>query len=327
MNQNAPWDLSATMQPGSRTRLTFRFPDELLRGVEIPCIVVRGAADGPRLAIVAGVHGGEYPGPAAAIRLSREIDPAALSGTVVIIPIANISAFRQRTAFVTPEDGVNLNRAFPGNQHGTFSQVLARRLFDAVVLPADTLIDLHSGDIFESLSPFSGYYDVADDNLRERSETIARAFDIPVVDRFPAPDESNESLTAAAVLAGKASVMVEVGGNGLLTEDDESTIFFGLLNALRAIGCLDEPVRPTSPQLYEPVDGANAPVTGLWRPEISLNQAVRAGERLGAITDEFGDELALIESPADGNVVFYMTCLPVSAGESLVALGRPINAE
>ncbi len=325
MNQSAPWELLDAMPVGASQRLMLQFPDEPLRDIEIPCIAVRGVADGPSLAIVAGVHGGEYPGPAAAIRLSRELDPARLSGNVVIVPIANQTAFWNRTAFVTPDDGVNLNRSFPGDLNGSFSNVLAFRLFDAIVRPADALIDLHSGDIFESLSPFAGFYESSDADLCARSEAIARAFDVPIVDRFPQPDAANESLTAAAMLAGKASVIVEVGGNGLLTKADETTVFEGLLNALRAIGCLDEPVKPTTPTMYEPVDGADAPVGGLWRPAISLNQPVSAGDRLGVITDQFGDERAVIESPADGEVVFYMTCLPVAAGEFLVALGRPLE--
>jgi uncharacterized protein len=325
LSHQLPWELVRSIEPGTTERMTLRFSDHLLEGIEIPCIVVRGVNDGPDLAVVAGVHGGEYPGPAAAIRLARELDPASLSGNLVIVPVANQTAFWQRSAFVTPEDGKNLNRVFPGNPHGSFSQVLACRFFDAVVRPADTLIDLHSGDIFESLSPFSGFYDVEDEGLRKRSESIARAFDVPSICRYPAPSEDHGSLTSSAVHAGVAPVIVEVGGNGLLTEDDEQIVFDGLVNGLRAIGALEGQVQPTSPVWFEPVAGVEAGQDGLWRPEVALNQQVREGERLGVMMNQFGDVLAEFSAPSDGQVVFFMTCLPVSAGEPLVALGRPVS--
>ncbi len=321
-----PWELVNSIDPGTSERTVLRFPDSALQDIEIPCVVVRGAGDGPKLAVVAGVHGGEYPGPAAAIRLSREIDPAALSGSIVIVPVVNQTAFWGRTAFVTPDDGKNLNRVFPGNPDGSFSEVLACRLFDAVVRPADALIDLHSGDIFESLSPFSGFYDVLDDTLRTRSESIAWAFDLPSICKYPAPPVDNESLTAAAVRAGVASVLVEVGGNGLLNTEDENAVFDGLINSLRAIGCLDEPVQPTSPVRFEPVAGVDADKDGLWRPEVSLDQQVQAGDRIGVLTDQFGDVLSEFTAPEDGQVVFFMTCLPVQSGDFLVALGRPADS-
>lgn len=324
MQNQMPWAVADNLEPGSKQRLTLQFSDIVLDEIEIPVIVVRGTQDGPRIVVVSGVHGGEYPGPAAAIRLAREIDASVLSGSLVIAPVVNQSSFWQRTAFVTPEDGVNLNRVFPGDLNGTFSQVLAYRLFEAIVEPADTLIDLHSGDIFEALTPFSGYYQTSDPVLLERSERVAHGVMLPIVNRYASPDPDNGSLTAAATLAGKASAIVEVGGNGLISDDDETTVFNGLINVLRVLKALDGPVQEVPQRVFEPVDSADSPVAGLWRSTVKLNQWVAAGEYLGTITDLFGDELAVITAPVAGEVVFAMTCLPVHPGDTLVALGRPV---
>ncbi|TVR74097.1 MAG: succinylglutamate desuccinylase [Sphaerobacteraceae bacterium] len=322
MLNQTPWKIADDLAPGSKHRLELTFPDTVLDGVAIPATVIRGQTDGPRIAVISGVHGGEYPGPAAAIRLAREIDPAGLSGSLVIVPVVNQTAFWQRTAFVTPDDGINLNRVFPGDLNGTFSEVLARRLFDALVEPADILIDLHSGDIFESLTPFSGYYKMSDESLQERSATVAHAFMLPIVNAYPEPFPG--SLTSAAARAGVASAIVEVGGNGLLSSEDEAMVFDGLINALRAVNSLDEPARTVPQAIYEPVNSADAPAAGLWRPAVGLNQQVYAGERLGTLTDLYGDEIADIVAPEAGEVVFYMTCLPVHTGDTLVALGRSV---
>jgi predicted deacylase len=60
----------------------------------------------------------------------RELADRELRGSVTAVPVLNLSAFRSRTPFVTPDDGKNLNRCFPGNPHGTFTD----RLADAALL-------------------------------------------------------------------------------------------------------------------------------------------------------------------------------------------------
>ena len=66
------------------------------------------------------------------IDLAADLDPARLSGNVILLPLANPSAFYAGAKQVVPEDGVNLNRAFPGNSAGPLSARLAfawRRLY------------------------------------------------------------------------------------------------------------------------------------------------------------------------------------------------------
>ncbi len=56
-----------------------------------------------------------------------------------------------------PEDGKNLNRQFPGDPNGSYSQILAHALFEQLIRPADFVIDLHGGDMTEALEPFTIY--------------------------------------------------------------------------------------------------------------------------------------------------------------------------
>src|SRR5919108_584881 len=94
---------------------------------------------GPRLAVVAGVHGNEFPGPLAVGRLSRSLRPEGLAGTVVLVPVANPLAFDAGTR-VSPEDGVNLNRVFPGSADGSLTERLAWALVEGIVQDADLAI-------------------------------------------------------------------------------------------------------------------------------------------------------------------------------------------
>lgn len=79
---------------------------------KIPITIINGQNDGPTLLITAGIHGGEYPGIAAAIEISQAIEPEVISGCLIIIHPVNIRSFWERSAFVTPMM-VNLNREFP----------------------------------------------------------------------------------------------------------------------------------------------------------------------------------------------------------------------
>ena len=161
-------------------RRSIRFEAKALEGLELPCIEARGAADGPHLCLLAGVHGGEYSSIAAAVRFMNKLDTSALSGRITAVPIVSMTSFRARAAFVVPEDGKNLNRCFPGSADGTFSEVLAHHVFDQLIAPADVLIDLHGGDMVEALEPFTLYNQ---SEASQEAQALAVSFGFPYVVR------------------------------------------------------------------------------------------------------------------------------------------------
>jgi predicted deacylase len=118
-----------------------------LAGVRWPVLEVVGAREGPRLSLLAGVHGCEYPAIAAVRRFIAAVDSARLSGSIMAVPVVSPTSFAARSAFVVPEDGRNLNRSFPGDPGGCFTEALADHVFRAFIEPADLLIDLHGGDL------------------------------------------------------------------------------------------------------------------------------------------------------------------------------------
>ncbi len=83
--------------------------------------------------------------------------PSELAGSITAVPVVSMQSFERRSPFVVPEDGKNLNRSFPGTYDGTYTDALARGIFDELIAPADVLIDLHGGDLVEALEPFTIY--------------------------------------------------------------------------------------------------------------------------------------------------------------------------
>lgn len=218
-----PWSFVPAPAPGERRADYFSWPWPLLDGLRWPYFAARGRTPGPAVAITAAIHGGEYPGPLGALRLGRTLNAATLRGSILILPLVNLSSFWARTAFVTPQDGRNLNRVFPGRAVGTFSEVLAHRLMTDVLTPADAIIDLHSGDIFEALLDHTGRYLSGDAAQDARSATMAAAFGLPYDAIWPRPTDPG-GLVGNTTLLGKASLLVEVGGNGLANADDEAKV-------------------------------------------------------------------------------------------------------
>ena len=111
----------------------------------MPLTIIRGAAgDGAGVAVIGGTHGNEYEGQIAVKRLCQNIDANELCGRVVLMPQLSESACRAGTR-VSPLDGVNMNRAFPGNARGSLSHRVAHFVKTAVFPHVRVVIDIHSG--------------------------------------------------------------------------------------------------------------------------------------------------------------------------------------
>ena len=224
-----------TAAPGQRARgfLT----TDVGRGVTVrmPVVVINGKADGPVCVVTAGVHGAEYPGIEAAIRLSRTLDPAELRGAAIIVPVVSVPAFQRRAIYINPLDGINFNRVCPGNPAGTITEIMAHLLFTNVIAQADYYIDLHGGDMIEALVPFTLYYKSGNKEVDDASKALAEAYGIPII--LGTSVLRGGSYGAAAAM-GKPAILTEAGGQGILDEPSAQTHIRGVLNVLRKVGGL-----------------------------------------------------------------------------------------
>src|SRR5437762_2508971 len=121
-------------EPGSRQSGYFSFDDELLGKYQWPYFAIAGPEAGLSFLLTAGIHAAEYTGTLAALRLGQIVDPRSVKGTIVIVPLLNRPGFFERSVYVNPEDGENLNRAFPGRPDGTWSERFAHHVLNDLVL-------------------------------------------------------------------------------------------------------------------------------------------------------------------------------------------------
>src|SRR5580704_1821765 len=175
-----------TAGPGATVSGTLEVPaGSSDAGTTIPITVIHGAAPGPVLALVAGIHGMEYVPILALQRARGTIDPATIRGTIILVHVANMPSFLGRTIYYSPVDGKNLNRVFPGRSDGTVSDRIADVLTREVVSRSTHLVDLHGGDGNESLRPYAYWITSGAPPVADASRALALAFGLDriVVDR------------------------------------------------------------------------------------------------------------------------------------------------
>jgi predicted deacylase len=304
--------------PGTVRRGTLRFSHPTLADWSWPYTVVRGAEDGPRVALTSGVHPAEYPAIEGNIRVTRRLDPARLRGTVVSLPLIDIPAFLSRTPFVCPIDGKNPNRFFPGDPEGSFTDVMDDAIFRTVIAPSNYLIDLHGGDMVEALFPFSIYSESGNADVDARSKALGVAFGLPyLIASKPQPGGLGGMTVQAAAAAGIPGIIAEAGSSGLLTEPETRMMVDGVENALRSLGMLEGEAREFSPVEVDQFTWLRAPDEGMWYPSVGTGDHVREGQNVGRIGNIYGDTVAEISAPHDGAVLF-ITSAPAMPKDGLV---------
>jgi uncharacterized protein len=295
------------------------------RGTEIPYTVVHGTRPGPVLALVAGTHGSEYVPIIALQRLPASVDPATLTGTILIVHVANMPSFLSRTVYYSPSDGQNLNRVFPGKTGGTLSERIADVITREIIGRATHVADLHGGDGNESLRPYSYWITTGGDTIAEESRAMALAFGLEyiVVDHNRPTDPARSSfLSNTAILRGKPAITTECGDRSRVDEDMVALVERGIAGLLKHLGMRAEGPPPVAAARWidrEQVLRADA--SGLFYPAVVKGQNVEAGDVIGRITDFHGQTLESISAPFSGEILYIVDTPPITKGEPVGMVG------
>jgi uncharacterized protein len=288
-------------------------------GTEIPISVIRGATPGPVLTLTAGIHGDEFPSIFALQQLRNQVDPATLSGTLVLVHLANLQGFHGRRIALNPVDEKNLNRVFPGSAAGTATEQLAYFLTTQVIPQTDYLIDLHSGSSYQTLLPHVYSPVVYDEALDQRTLAFAKATGvghIVLYDERPRDPANSISYPNTAQTRGKPGLTLEVGHLAQRDEQSIRQVLASCLNAMRHLGMLDEAeLSAAAPQLYRKLEEVPSPVTGIFHPASVVGDVVEAGTLLGTVTDYFGTTIAELHAPVRGTLLMLHQTPPIRAGE------------
>ena len=316
---------TATATRGQKATGAILVPAGVDDATNIAVAVVHGAKPGPVLAIVAGAHGTEYSSILAVERLIQTLNPAEIAGTVILVPLVNVASFEQKIAHVNPVDGKSMNRFYPGKMDGTQTKRASFLMTREVVQQCDHLIDLHGGDIDESLRPYS-YWTVsgnASQDAISREMVLAFGLDHIIIsaDR-PKDPAASRYLENTATTRGKPSITAEAGHAGTTETDDIAALVNGSVNVMRYLKMLTGVAAVVeNPVWVEKIAAVTSDQTGIFYPLVKRGMTVEAGMKIGYVTDYVGKVILEARAPA-GGVVLYIRAVPsMTKGETIANIG------
>ena len=146
---------TATAAPGQKATGYLEVPAGVDPAASIPVVLINGAKPGKILALVSGAHGTEYTSIIAIEKLIAALDPAQVTGIVILVPLVNSASFEQKVPHVNPTDNKSMNRFYPGKADGTQTERASLLITRQIIDRCDFLIDYHGGDLDESLRPYA----------------------------------------------------------------------------------------------------------------------------------------------------------------------------
>ena len=316
---------NATAARGQKATGTIEVPAGSDPALSIPVAVINGARPGPVLALVAGSHGTEYTSIIALEKLITALNPAEISGTVIIVPLINIQSFEQKVPHVNPVDKKSMNRFYPGKMDGTQTERASYLITKEVVEKCDHLIDLHGGDLDESLRAYSYWTKTGNEKQDQISREMVLAFGLDHIiisaDR-PKDPQASRYLENTASTRGKPSITAEAGHAGTVETDDLNALMNGCLNVMRYLKMLPgQPVIVEHPVWIEKVVTLASEQNGIFYPLVKRGTYVEQGMKVGYVTDYVGKTIFEAHAPAAG-VVLYVCAVPsMTKGATIANIG------
>lgn len=327
--ENIDWET-----PGAR-RYSVPFTlDGTWGRVRMPLYVACSDTPGKTVVAIGGTHGDEYEGPVGLKNLIDGLGPASLvSGRLIVIPVFNVPAFKAARRD-SPLDGVNMNRAFPGNPAGTITSRMARFLTDHVLSKADIVIDIHSGGQGWQIVRCMSFHEVSDPAAYQTFKKMAKLFGTPFIMIYTS-GMGTGLLTEEAEAMGITTIGSELGFGASTDLDGVRFAQQGMLNVMREAGLLDSPIVPqTDPGLdrqrvVQALDinrWVTAPAAGIIEPAATLGSFVKQGDVVARLHDfDRWDEAAIeIRADQDGYVMVRKFRAATQQGDVVMVIAEEV---
>lgn len=270
--------------------------------IPIP-IAVLSNGEGPTLLLTAGNHGDEYDGQVVLRRLIHELDPDLIRGRIIIIPALNYPAVTNESR-VSPLDGANLNRSFPGDPR-TPTGAIAHYL-DAAIFPlCDAGIDFHSGGKSAEYLPSTFLSTHPDRELMKQLLGLVDAFGAPYTLVFNGTTMPSSLDVHAQSQHNIPFIATEAGGTGTVNPtivQMNTDGIYRILKHLDIIDChpkLSEPETTRFMTMGEVSCFLEVPIAGLFEPYCQLGDSVEAGQPAGCVYSIDAPERPMVEMVFD----------------------------
>lgn len=294
----------------------------------IPVGVLEGREPGPTLAVLGGVHASEYVAQDGVYRFWESLDAEEISGSVLVVLAADVTAMCAHHIYTNPVDGKNLNRTFPGKKDGTLTEVIAHVLTRDVIAKADAVIDCHGGEFDETMALYLITSAVSDAEVDARTLDMAMALGFPFVEvgdfNNPAfPWLGRGTSVGEALLMGKPGMALEAGERGVRDERATAAVYHALRNGLRHMGMI--PGKPVpwagKPVVLERGLPIMSTAEGLFEPGVVVGDWIEKGEVFAQVRDFDGTLLEELRAPEEGTVLTVIAARAIKANGFAGKLG------
>jgi predicted deacylase len=281
-----------------------------------------------------GTHGNEYEGQVAVKRLCADLDPEQMAGRVVLVPQLSESACNANTR-PSPLDGVNMNRAFPGNPRGTISSRIANFVKTCLFPLGRVVVDIHSGGM-EGAFPFcASFHPIPNATQRAEIAKASQLFDTPFALIY-ASTMASGLLTDEAEAEGKITLGGEFGAGASTDRLGVRHAYEGTKNVLRNYGQLDGEITKVRPPGSAPTrlikadhleSYVPAPSNGVWEPVIAPGDRVEKGDLLGRMHDfaDHSSKAVDILAPSSGWVAMLHLSARPTKGQTLFVIAQEVD--
>lgn len=273
-----------------------------------------------RISVVTGIHGDELEGQYVCWELQRRIaeHPEYLTGIADIYPAMNPLGIDMITRGL-PAFDLDMNRIFPGGEHGHMYEYLANEIIKDV-MGSDLVIDIHASNIYlteipqirinvqheKNLLPYAAPMNVDFIWVHENSTVLASTFAYSLNSR------------------GTPTLVVEMGVGMRITKALGDQLVTGILETMRRLGIwsgpavkVKKPLICNNPSL---ISYLNAPASGIYIKELEIGSHVRQGDLIGKLVNPLTGEVVCDCLAPQNGLLFTTREYPVVAEGSL--LGR-----
>ena len=279
--------------------------------VHLPVILLNGKEDGPRVVINCATHPTELVGFAAVQILTRKIDPAKMTGELIVFPVSNPLGM-QWGEYVSPHDYVNMYVAYPGSRDGSITSRLANFIWENASKDADLVMDVH-----ENVKPclhFSYVAHCQDKHVENQALEAAKAFGLTII-------RPKGAFALAGMKPGDLEYVDALLGNGVpaftpeleagtdLTMGEEWTSvrvgMRGMTNVLKKLEMIQGPQEPqTDVKVFSGsfafygMSVANR--GGIVNRLVDVGVKLKAGTPIATVMNPYGEIVETLKIPVDG---------------------------
>ena len=309
-------------------------------------ITVDSGQEGPTIWLAAGCHGDEVTSVAVIHRVLEILQERPLvRGKLHAIPLMNAAGGEliQRNV---PIDNENLNRVYPGDPHGGFTERVADKIFSRIASTSpDLVLDLHTTDTRSLPHVILDRFTDREvhPGIEERLMQAAQAFGITVVYDFPMKEyveqKLNRSLPGALLNHSKLlAYTVELGPTRFVSDPFLQVGVRGVFKMLDYLDMLKEneelPALPVDEAgALGPVLASTTPLrrdrdvqansTGIVQFLVRPGEAIKEGQTLALVKNVLGDVVETMVAERDGYVLQLADRAVVLPGIPALTLAIP----